>query len=119
MNGSANGNDSDANGSGAGGSDPPASAGTATSSSTTPVKKSKLGPIPTSYEEAGIADRMILRMKDVDGKSYTEITAAYEALCGFKLDGSTLRKRYNMMKANFAGFAEEDVSLATVGLTMC
>jgi hypothetical protein len=76
-------------------------------STETPTKKGKaspkktLGPIPTSLESAGLADKMVLRMRDEEGRSWTEITNVWMSMTGIKVEGSTLRKRYTAMKANF------------------
>lgn len=65
-------------------------------------------PIPTSYESAGKADRMLLHMKDVEGKGWAEIKAAWEAMTGIKVGGTTLSTRYIRMKANFVVFEDDD-----------
>ncbi|RHZ58138.1 uncharacterized protein CDV56_106007 [Aspergillus thermomutatus] len=80
----------------------------------TPTKKGKtspkktLGAIPTSLESAGLADRMVLRMRDEEGRSWTEITNTWTSMTGIKVEGSTLRKRYTAMKANFVSISAED-----------
>ncbi|EAW11986.1 uncharacterized protein ACLA_007450 [Aspergillus clavatus NRRL 1] len=70
--------------------------------------KTSLGPVPTSLASAGLADKMILRMRDGEGRSWTDITAAWTTMTGIKVEGSTLRKRYTAMKANFVSFSAED-----------
>ncbi|RHZ61099.1 hypothetical protein CDV55_104773 [Aspergillus turcosus] len=83
-------------------------------STETPTKKGKaspkktLGPIPTSLESAGLADKMVLRMRDEEGRSWTDITNVWMSMTGIKVEGSTLRKRYTAMKANFVSISAED-----------
>ncbi|KAL5356787.1 hypothetical protein BJX96DRAFT_171929 [Aspergillus floccosus] len=72
-----------------------------------PAKKS-LGPIPTSFEAAGVTDRMILRMRDQENRNWGEITKAYVEYTGHQVGGSTLRMRYTTMKANFTSVSDED-----------
>ncbi|KAF7122093.1 hypothetical protein CNMCM5793_000048 [Aspergillus hiratsukae] len=80
----------------------------------TPTKKGKaspektLGPIPASLESAGLADKMVLRMRDEEGRSWTDITNVWMSMTGIKVEGSTLRKRYTDMKANFVSISAED-----------
>lgn len=75
----------------------------------TPSKRSgALGPIPTSYEEAGEEDRLLIKMKEVEGKPWTAIQNALEEMTGSKI-GAGLSMRYSRMKANFVVFAKEDV----------
>ncbi|KAE8144505.1 hypothetical protein BDV25DRAFT_145550 [Aspergillus avenaceus] len=75
-----------------------------------PVKKS-LGPIPTSLDAASEPDKMILRMRDVQGKNWGEITKAYIERTGTKIGNSTLRMRYTTMKANFTDMSGEDEAM--------
>lgn len=79
----------------------------------TPTKKSKktnpLGPMPASYEEANEADRLIIHMKEKEGKSWAEIKKVLETTTGVPLGGSTLQVRYGRMKANFVVFEKDDV----------
>ncbi|KAF4183459.1 hypothetical protein CNMCM8927_004958 [Aspergillus lentulus] len=83
-------------------------------STETPTKKGKtspkkgLGPIPASLESAGLADKMVLRMRDEEGRSWSEITSVWTKMTGIKVEGSTLRKRYTAMKANFVSISAED-----------
>lgn len=86
-----------------------------------PTKKSKtkspgkkagpFGPIPMSYEEIGPEDKLILRMKETEGKGWAEIQKALEDITGSKLGASTVRMRYTRMKANLVVFEKEDVSI--------
>ncbi|KAL2014466.1 hypothetical protein VTN00DRAFT_1991 [Thermoascus crustaceus] len=74
---------------------------------TTP-KKAAMTPIPTSYENMSPEDKMMLHMKDVEGKSWAEIKSAWEAMTGNKVGGSTLSGRYGRIKANLVQFKEGD-----------
>ncbi|PLN79076.1 hypothetical protein BDW42DRAFT_135066 [Aspergillus taichungensis] len=74
-----------------------------------PIKKA-LGPIPTSLDAASTADKAILRMRDDEGLGWKEITAEWCKLTGVTtaVGLSTLRMRYQTMKANFVGFTADD-----------
>lgn len=83
-----------------------------------PTKKTKrspskktgaLGPIPATYDEATAEDKMIIRMKEVEGKPWADIRKALEDITGTKIGGSTLQIRYTRMKANFVVFNKDDV----------
>ncbi|KAJ9409641.1 hypothetical protein DTO045G8_2567 [Paecilomyces variotii] len=80
--------------------------------SPTPVKKAKATPekraIPTSYEQVGRDDRLLLHMKDKENKTWPEITEAWVAMTGIQVSDSTLRKRYTRLKANFVTFTPDD-----------
>jgi hypothetical protein len=78
-------------------------------------KKAEMRPMPTSYESASPEDRMLLRMKDVEGKGWAKIREAWEAMTGEKIGGSTLSGRYARIKANFIVFKKEDVRLSSTG----
>ncbi|RJE27220.1 hypothetical protein PHISCL_00461 [Aspergillus sclerotialis] len=87
-----------------------------TPASDTPSKKAKvtpakLIPLPNTYEEAGPEDRMILRMRDVEGRSWGEIAAAWEEMTGSKPGRSSLGTRYSRMKANFVVFNPEHMPI--------
>ncbi|KAK2798934.1 hypothetical protein FQN50_008665 [Emmonsiellopsis sp. PD_5] len=71
-------------------------------------KKPGSRPMPTSYENASPEDRMLLRMKDEEGKPWGEIRAAWEEMTGEKVGGSTLSGRYARIKANFVVFNPDD-----------
>ncbi|ODM14572.1 hypothetical protein SI65_10058 [Aspergillus cristatus] len=82
-----------------------------------PTKKTKkspskktgaLGPIPTTLNEASAEDKMIIRLKEVEGKTWAEIRKIMEDITGAKLGGSTVQVRYTRMKANFVVFDKED-----------
>lgn len=49
-------------------------------------------------------------MREVEGKSWAEISSAWEAMTGVKTAPGTLCKRYSRLKANLAVFKGEDVS---------
>jgi hypothetical protein len=93
--------------------------GAAAASGGTPSKKPKsadstpkkgAGPIPISREAAGIADKLILRMREEEGKGWQEINSAWSALTGITVGKSTLPMRYQAMKANFTSVGADDVS---------
>lgn len=67
-------------------------------------------PMPTSWENASEEDRMMLRMKDDEGKGWNEIREAWNAMTGETVGKSTLSGRYGRIKANFVVFRKEDVS---------
>lgn len=73
-------------------------------------KKDKKTTIPASYETASMEDRMLLHMKEVEMKSWSEIRTQWEAMTGTKVGNSTLSTRYLRIKAKLAGFKPEDVS---------
>lgn len=85
-----------------------------------PIKKTKtpspskrnaaLGPIPTSYDEAGEADKVILRMKETENKTWAEIKDVLEGITGAKLVAGSIQVRYSRIKANLVVFEKEDVS---------
>ncbi|KLJ11352.1 hypothetical protein EMPG_13375 [Blastomyces silverae] len=76
-------------------------------------EKAKIGtrPLPTSYENASPEDKMLLRMKGEENKSWAEIRQAWEDVTGEKVGGSTLSTRYIRIKANFVVFTPEDEEL--------
>ena len=75
-----------------------------------PIAKVTQRPLPTSYENASPEDKMLLRMKDEENKSWADIRKAWEDLTGDKVGNSTLSGRYARIKANFVTFHDEDVS---------
>ncbi|PYI09884.1 hypothetical protein BO78DRAFT_404759 [Aspergillus sclerotiicarbonarius CBS 121057] len=77
------------------------------SSSTTP-KKTKLPPIPTSFEAATISDKLILRLRDEEQRGWDEINKQWMALMGITVGKTTLRMRYTTMKSNFVEMDGED-----------
>lgn len=91
-----------------------------------PPKKSRagkkigpLGPIPTSYEEAGLEDRLIIEMRERDGKQWLGITAAIEEITGTKSGNTIMKNRYAHMKANCAVFKMEHVYLSMFSCLWC
>ncbi|KAE8375980.1 hypothetical protein BDV26DRAFT_294499 [Aspergillus bertholletiae] len=72
-----------------------------------PLKKT-IGPIPTSFAAVGLSDRMIIQMRDEEGKSWGEINESWMKMTGIIVGTSTLRMRYTTMKANFVEFTGED-----------
>ncbi|KAL2867180.1 uncharacterized protein BJX67DRAFT_106955 [Aspergillus lucknowensis] len=86
-------------------------AGTAGGANTggTPTRAT-LPSIPTSLEAAGTEDKMILNLRDNEGRSWAEVTKTFVSITGIKVGGSTLRMRYNTMKANFVTLTEEDAA---------
>jgi hypothetical protein len=66
--------------------------------------------MPTSYDNASEEDKMLLRMKDEEGKGWNEIRKAWIAMTGETVGKSTLSGRYGRIKANFVVFKKEDVS---------
>jgi len=77
-------------------------------------KAGPLGPIPMSYEEAGPEDRLIIKMREKDGKQWLDIKAAIEEITGIKFGNTTLKGRYARMKANFVIFEKEHVYCASL-----
>ncbi|PGG97395.1 hypothetical protein GX51_07365 [Blastomyces parvus] len=76
-------------------------------------EKAKVGAraLPTSYENASPEDKMLLRMKDEEKRTWAEIRQAWENITGEKVGGSTLCIRYSRIKANFVVFTPEDEEL--------
>lgn len=62
-----------------------------------------------SYEEAGVEDRLIIEMREKDGKQWLDIKAAIEEITGTKFGNTTLKGRYARMKSNFVVFEKEHV----------
>ena len=77
-----------------------------------PTKKAgAMGPIPATYEEASSEDKMLIRMREVDGKSWPEIRKKLEDITQAKIGASSLQIRYTRMKANFVVFEQDDVCI--------
>lgn len=66
--------------------------------------------LPTSIEEASEADKMLIHMKDVENKSWSDIRSFWMAMTGQETASSTLPNRYNRLKAVFMVLKEGDVS---------
>jgi len=62
--------------------------------------KAALRGLPASMEGACEADKMLLHMKNVQHKPWTEIRETWTALTGQETAGSTLPNRYKRLKAN-------------------
>lgn len=76
-------------------------------------------PMPTSYDNASEEDKMMLRMKDDEGKGWNEIREAWNAMTGETVGKSTLSGRYGRIKANFVVFRKEDVSSIESWIPSC
>ncbi|WEW57033.1 hypothetical protein PRK78_002492 [Emydomyces testavorans] len=75
----------------------------------TPNKKAR--PIPTSYETACEEDKLLLRLKDQENKSWAEIATAWTEMTGEATRTTTLSTRYLRMKANLAVLSKDHESL--------
>lgn len=67
--------------------------------------------IPTSWEEAGAADRMLVTMRG-KGEDWGKIRALWKDITGQHTANSTLPNRYTRVKANLMRLEEGDVSLS-------
>lgn len=89
--------------------EPSAESPTKKAKSKSPSKKSgALGPIPASYEEASAEDKLIIQMKEVEGKTWADIKKSLEEITGAKMGGG-IHVRYARKKANFVVFDKSDV----------
>jgi len=70
--------------------------------------------LPTSMKECSEADRMLLHMKDVEGKPWAEIRATWKTMTGQETAASTLPNRYNRLKVNLMALEEGDVSATII-----
>lgn len=70
--------------------------------------------LPMSMKECSEADRMLLHMKDVDGKPWADIRATWKAMTGQETAASTLPNRYNRLKVNLMALEEGDVSFTII-----
>ncbi|KAL3471827.1 hypothetical protein BJX99DRAFT_236649 [Aspergillus californicus] len=75
--------------------------------------RATLAKISTSLATATPEDKMIIALRDEDKLAWTEITKVFFAKTGIQVGGSTLRMRYNTMKANFVSISEEDEARLT------
>ena len=66
--------------------------------------------IPTCWEEANAADRMLITMKD-GGADWSKIRELWKEITGQDTANSTLPNRYLRVKANLMRLEEGDVSL--------
>lgn len=80
-----------------------------------PTKKTRVAagrktrPIPTSYETASDEDKMILRLKDQENRSWAEIAHAWTEMTGEQTKVKSLSTRYIRIKANLAVLSKEHV----------
>lgn len=81
--------------------------------STPPLKnrKTKVSslPMPTSWAEAGAADRMLVSMRD-NGDDWAKIRKQWKEVTGSDTAASTLPTRYSRLKASMTVLADGDVS---------
>ncbi|KAI5303294.1 hypothetical protein KEM56_007702 [Ascosphaera pollenicola] len=86
---------------------------TANDSTDSPSKKKPMTPsrktVPACLADASEADKMLLRMKDVDGKSWGEISQAWNQMTGESSKADMVRMRYKRMKTIFAVVDEADI----------
>ena len=66
--------------------------------------------LPTCMEDASEADKMLLHMKDNEGKGWTAIRATWKAMTGQETAASTLPNRYNRLKSIMMVLKKGDVS---------
>jgi len=94
----------------------PSTTKTGTPRKRAPVTKDKAVArgLPTSMKECSEADRMLLHMKDVEGKPWAEIRATWKAMTGQETASSTLPNRYNRLKVNLMALEEGDVSITII-----
>ncbi|PWY90648.1 hypothetical protein BO70DRAFT_74960 [Aspergillus heteromorphus CBS 117.55] len=84
---------------------------TTTTPSKPPKKKiAKLPPIPLTEASAGPGDRLIIRLREKEKKSWEKIYKEWNEMTSLEAKGTTLRGRYEAMQANFRGMDPEDVS---------
>ena len=76
----------------------------------TPKVKARASTISTSKDTLSDVDKMILRMRDDEHKSWTEINEAWQKATGKVPGKSTLTVRYGRIKANITQMPQEDVS---------
>lgn len=67
--------------------------------------------IPTCWEEANAADRMLITMRG-DGADWGRIRALWKDITGQDTAASTLPNRYTRVKANLMRLEDGDVSLS-------
>lgn len=67
--------------------------------------------IPTCWEEASAADRMLVTMRG-DGADWGKIRALWKNITGQNTAASTLPNRYTRVKANLMRLEDGDVSLS-------
>jgi len=82
----------------------------------TPAKKAKKiaatgTPISTSKATLSSEDKLLIKFKDEEGKTWNEITKFFSDLNGKTYEGSTFRKRYQKLKENLTSVTEDDLAL--------
>ena len=75
------------------------------------MNKAKTGslPIPTSWAEAGVADRMLVTLRD-NGDNWAKIRKQWKEMTGLDTAASTLPVRYSRLKAIMTTLEDGDVS---------
>ncbi|KAL4784065.1 hypothetical protein BJX76DRAFT_357395 [Aspergillus varians] len=86
----------------------PCTPGTGTKNGEETPTRAALPRIPTSLSEAGMQDKLILKLRDDDNLPWSKVTKQFESITETSVGASTLRMRYTTMKANFTGISEED-----------
>lgn len=78
-------------------------------------KKTKVSslPMPTSWAEAGVADRMLLSMRD-SGEDWAKIRKQWNEVTGSDTAASTLPTRYSRLKASMTVLEDGDVSYSPI-----
>ena len=73
--------------------------------------KAKTGvvPMPSSWAEAGVADRMLVTMRD-NGDDWAKIRKQWKEMTGLVTAASTLPTRYSRLKASMTVLEDGDVS---------
>lgn len=84
-----------------------------------PGKAGPLGVTPASYEEAGSEDKLIIQMREKDGKGWSDIREEIEKITGAKFGSTTLKNRYARMKANFVVFEKDHVCCLDLSWVLC
>lgn len=77
----------------------------------TKINKAKTGslPIPISWAEAGVADRMLVTSRD-NGENWAKIRKEWKEMTGLDTAASTLPVRYSRLKAIMTTLEDGDVS---------
>lgn len=78
-----------------------------------PAKNSKaktgVVPMPTSWAEVGVADRMLVTLRD-NGDDWAKIRKQWKEMTGLDTAASTLPTRYSRLKASMMTLEDGDVS---------
>ena len=77
------------------------------------VKKIAAQPTPISTSKANLSseDKLLIKLKDEDGKTWSEITKFFSELNSKTYDGSTFRKRYQKLKDNLTTITDDDLAI--------